>query len=134
MGSEFAYEDISNNTLDRFSYKLIGVEEYNSKPCYIVERIPTYKNSGYTKIKTWYDKESYIVRRAEYTDRKKSLLKVMTFEGWKQYPNGTWRAEKFRMENLQTHKVSSLIFKDRKMGIGLKVRQFNQRNLQRILQ
>lgn len=133
MGSEFAFEDISNNTLDRFTYKLIGEEEYEGKACYIVERLPTYKSSGYTKIKTWYDKATHLIHRAEYTDRKKSLLKVMTFNGWQQYKNGTWRAEKMRMENLQTRKVSTLIFSDRKMGVGLKEREFNKRNLQRVL-
>lgn len=133
MGSEFAYEDISSNTLDRFTYELLGEEEYEGKMCYIVNRVPTYENSGYLKIKTWYDKENYLIQRAEYTDRKNSLLKVLTFGGWKQYESGTWRAQSLRMENLQTHKISVLIFKERKMNVGIEEKDFNKRNLQRIL-
>ena len=131
MGSEFAYEDISGNTLDRFEYKLLGEEKYNDKDCYIINRIPTYKNSGYIKIKTWYDKESHLMQRSEFTDRKNSLLKVLTFQDWKQYQTGAWRSNKMVMENLQTGKSSVLVFKNRQHKIGLKENEFTKRSLER---
>jgi len=133
MGSEFAYEDISNNTLDRFEYHLLGEEMYENRLCYIVERKPLYENSGYLKIKTWYDKKNCLIRRAEYTDRKNSLLKALTLSDWQQYETGTWRANSMRMENLQTHKISLLRFTNRLMKIGLQENSFNKRNLQRLL-
>lgn len=132
MGSEFAYEDISGNTLDRFEYELIGEEKYNGKDCYIVNRIPTYENSGYTSIKTWYDKDNYLVLRNEYIDRKNSLLKVLKLEDWKQYKTGTWRANRMIMQNLQTGKTSVLIFKNREHKVGLKESEFTQRSLERM--
>jgi Outer membrane lipoprotein-sorting protein len=131
MGSEFAYEDISGNTLDRFEYKLIGEDTYEGKDCYLVDRIPTYENSGYIKIKTWYDKKTYLIQRAEYTDRKNSLLKVLTFHNWKKYKTGTWRADKMLMQNLQNGKSSVLVFKDRQHNIGLKESEFTKRSLER---
>ena len=131
MGSEFAYEDISGNTLDRFDYKLIGEDKYEGKECYIVNRIPNYENSGYIKIKTWYDKKSYLMHRAEFTDRKNSLLKVLTFHEWKQYKTGAWRSDKMVMENLQTGKSSILEFKNREHKIGLKESEFTKRSLER---
>jgi len=134
MGSEFAYEDISGNTLDRFKYEMIGEEKYNGKDCYVVNRIPTYENSGYTSIKTWYDKESSLMQRNEFIDRKNSLLKVLTFENWKKYSTGTWRADKMTMKNLQTGKTSILIFKNRKHNNGFKESDFTKRNLERSLQ
>ncbi len=133
MGSEFAYEDITGNTLDKFTYKLLGEEEYKGTPCYIVERIPTYKNSGYVRIKTWYEKERYLVLRSEFTDRKNSLLKVLTLQEWTQYETGTYRANLMRMQNLQTGKISLIKFNNRKMKVGLKEGQFTKRNLQRLL-
>jgi hypothetical protein len=133
MGSEFAYEDITNNMLEKFEYTLLGEEEYEGKMCYVVDRVPTYENSGYTKIKTWYERDRFLFVRAEYTDRKNSLLKVLTLHGWKQYESGTWRADRMVMENLQTKKKSILIFGDRRMDVGLEESQFNQRNLQRTL-
>ena len=133
MGSEFAYEDISGNTLDKFEYKLIGEEDYKGVACFVVERTPTYAHSGYTKIKTWYEKERHLLLRSEFTDRKKTLLKVLTLHDWKRFEIGTFRAGQMRMKNLQSGKESVLIFKNRKMKTGLKEKQFNKRNLQRLL-
>ncbi|MCB0280059.1 MAG: outer membrane lipoprotein-sorting protein, partial [Calditrichaeota bacterium] len=100
---------MTGNTLDKFTYKKIGEEKLNGVDCDVVERVPTYDNSGYLKIKTWYDKANNLMVRNEYTDRKNSLLKVQTFEGWKQYKN-CWRAETILMENLQTKKKSLIKF------------------------
>ncbi|KAA3613841.1 MAG: outer membrane lipoprotein-sorting protein [Calditrichaeota bacterium] len=133
MGSEFAYEDISGNTLDKFEYELVSEEIYDGKDCYILQRTPVYENSGYLRIKTWYAKDSYLMLRSEYTDRKNSLLKVLTLKGWEKYPSGTWRASEMRMQNLQSGKVSILHFNDRQMKTGLQVKDFNKRSLQRIL-
>lgn len=132
MGSEFSYEDISGNTLDRFKYELVGEEEYDGKACFVVNRIPTYENSGYIKIKTWYDKNTYLMLRNEFTDRKNSLLKVLTFHNWKKYESGTWRSDRMVMENLQTKKSSVLIFKNRAHNTGLKESLFSQRSLERM--
>ena len=134
MGSEFAYEDISGNTLDRFKYEMVGQEKYNGKDCFVINRIPTYENSGYTSIKTWYDKDTYLMQRNEFIDRKNSLLKVLIFEDWKKYKTGAWRANKMTMKNLQTGKTSILIFEDRQQDIGLKESDFTKRNLERALQ
>lgn len=133
MGSEFAYEDITGNTLDKFTYKKIGEETYKSTLCFIVEKYPTYKNSGYTKIKMWIAKDTYLPIRYEFTDRKHSLLKVQYFEGWQKYDKGFYRFKKIIMENLQTKKKSILIVDDRKVGIGLKDKDFSKRSLQRLI-
>jgi outer membrane lipoprotein-sorting protein len=132
MGSEFAYEDITGNTLDKFKYKKMGEEKLNGVDCYVIEKVPTYENSGYTKIKQWFSKENYLPQRAEFTDRKNSLLKVQTVTGFKQYGN-CWRFEGFLMENLQTKKKSAILFSDRKLGQGLKEDAFTQRSLQRLI-
>ncbi len=134
MGSEFAYEDITGNTLNKFKYKKLEDATYNGIDCYVVEKVPTYKNSGYTKIKVWFSKENYLAQRMEYTDRKNSLLKVQTFLGWKLYGKSSWRADGIVIENLQTKKKSVLNFADRKLGTGkYKASDFTTRALERII-
>lgn len=131
MASEFAYEDITGNTLDKFNYKFLSEEDLNGLACFTVERTPTYKNSGYIKIKSWYAKDTYLPMRNEYTDRKNSLLKIQTFFGWKKYGK-TYRSDRIEMENLQTGKMSIISFSGRKLGSGLKEKEFTKRSLQRI--
>lgn len=135
MGSEFAYEDITGNTLEKFTYRKLGEEKLDGEDCWTVEKVPAYKNSGYTKVKSWIGKSDHLMRRQEFTDRKNSLLKVQTFKGWKAYdgPKGkSWKADQITVENLQTKKKSVLAFSERKLGAGLKEDVFNERNLQRL--
>lgn len=131
MGSEFTYEDIGGNTLDKFTYKKLADENYKGKDCYVLEKTPNYANSGYTKIKMWVTKDNNLVVRQDFFDRKNSLLKVMTFEGHQKYGN-TWRSQKIAVENLQTKKKSVLDFTSRKMRSGLGADLFTERNLQRL--
>lgn len=135
MGSEFAYEDISGNTLDKFTYRKLGEEKVGGEDCWTIERIPAYKNSGYTRVKAWIAKSDYLLHRQEFIDRKGSLLKVQTYKGWQAYdsPKGkSWRITEISVENLQSKKKSVLTFTDRKLGSGLKEDAFNERNLQRL--
>lgn len=131
MGSEFTYEDIGGNTLEKFKYSKVGEENYKGKDCYVLEKVPTYANSGYTKIKVWITKDNYLTLRQDFFDRKNSLLKIMTFEGHQQY-GSTWRVAKIAVENLQTKKKSILDFANRKLRSGLSNDLFTERNLQRL--
>jgi hypothetical protein len=131
MGSEFTYEDVGGNTLDKFTYKKLADDNYKGKACYVLEKTPNYSNSGYTKIKVWISKENNLVLRQDFFDRKHSLLKIMTFDGHQKY-GATWRSAKITVENLQTKKKSILEFAGRKLHTGLGADLFTQRNLQRM--
>ena len=132
MGSEFSYEDISGNTLDKWTYKRLDDANLNGKEYYVVERFPAYKNSGYTKVKTWFDKETYLPHRSEFTDRKNALMKVQTFGTWDQVGE-VWRIGSIKMENVQTGKKSHLIWDKRESELKLAEADFSQRSLQRLI-
>ncbi len=132
MGSEFTYEDISANALDKWSYTLIKEEPMGDVECYMIEKTPKYTNSGYSKVKMWISKDNYLLQRAEFFDRKHTLLKVQTIEGWKKIGR-TWRSDKIVMHNFQTHKQSHLNFTSRTLGTGLKKKDFSKRSVQRLI-
>ena len=48
MGSEFAFEDIGSQEVDKYTYKYLRDENIGSTPTFVTERYPTDKNSGYT--------------------------------------------------------------------------------------
>ncbi|MBT8383481.1 MAG: outer membrane lipoprotein-sorting protein, partial [Ignavibacteria bacterium] len=99
MGSEFAYEDISSQEVEKYTYKYIKDEKMNSMDCYLVERYPVDKSSGYTRQEVWYDREHYRPMKVVFYDRKNSKLKTFNYESYKQYLNKYWRADKLLMEN-----------------------------------
>ena len=162
MGSEFAYEDLSSFEIEKYSYKYLADENcgdespqpinlptdvlQKSSPankavdrfmidqhkCFKIENTPLYKHSGYTKIISWIDQQEYRVYKAEYYDRKKSLLKTLTFSNYQQYKNKFWRADHYKMINHQTGKSTDLDWKNYQFSQGLSDKDFNKNTLKRI--
>ena len=129
MGSEFSYEDISSQEVEKYTYPG-EVEEVpcGDKTCYKGERIPKDKLSGYTKQITWVDKDTFLVQKVEYYDRKKSLLKTAVFSDYKKI-DGVWRVGKIDMKNHQNDKETILIWVDDKVKAGLSDKHFSKRVL-----
>lgn len=133
MGSEFAYEDISSQEIEKYTYKWIRDETYNEKNCFVVEYYPIdQKNSGYTKQVTWLDKQEYRILKVEYYDKKESHLKTLTIKGYKKYLDKYWRADNANMINHQNGKSTEIIWSDYKFQTGLTDANFNQNSLKRV--
>ncbi len=131
MGSEFAYEDISSQEIEKYSYKFIKDDVYEGRPVFVMERFPQYKNSGYTRMITWLDKETYSPLKIDFYDRKNSLLKTLTYHDYKQYLGKYWRADRMEMVNHITGKSTTLLWKDYKFNNGLTDRDFDKNSLKR---
>ncbi len=132
MGSEFAFEDLASQEVEKYTYKFIRDDELDGKPVFVMERYPVSKYSGYTRQLTWVDKERYIPSKIEFYDRKNALLKVLVFHGYKQYLDEFWRADEMFMDNKQTGKSTLLTWKDYKFRTGLKDSDFTRNSLKRI--
>jgi len=133
MASEFAYEDISSQEVEKYTYKWIRDEVYNGQECFVIERYPVdKKNSGYTRQISWIDKNEYFKWKVEYYDRKNSLLKTLTAKQYKKYLDKYWRADEMNMINHQTGKSTKLIMSNYKFRTGLKDRDFNKNSLKRV--
>lgn len=133
MGSEFAFEDLGSQEVEKYTYKYLRDEPCGeSMECVVSERVPAYKNSGYKRQITWIDKAEYRPIRIEFYDRKDSLLKTLDFNSYKEH-NGYWRADQYRMENHQTGKKTLLNWHQFEFGVGLNERDFNQNALKRLM-
>lgn len=132
VGSEFAYEDLLSNEVARYTYKWIKDVSCGKLKCFKVERYPVYKNSGYTRQVVWIDQKEYRVLRVDFYDRKKSLLKTLKLQRYKQYLGKHWRALKQQMKNHQNGKVTTLTFSDFKFKSGLEESDFTSSKLKRV--
>jgi len=133
MGSEFAYEDIASQEVEKYTYKHLREEEYQGTLCFVGESFPVdKKNSGYTKRISWVDTAEYRLLKVEFYDRKKSLLKTLTIEGYQQYLDKYWRADSMNMVNHQTGKSTTLLWNDYKFRTGLTDKDFNSTSLKRV--
>lgn len=131
MGSEFAYEDLSAPIVEKYTYNYVREEKCGDMQCHVIERIPAYENSGYTKNLMWIDTKELRTLKIEYYDRKNTLLKTLTNTGFKLYKNKFWRAETGTMINHQNGKSTILISKDMQFGVGLKASAFEPEALEK---
>ena len=132
MGSEFSYEDIASQEIEKYTYKWQKDEEYEGMDCFVMERYPVdKKNSGYSRQMAWIDKEEYRTLKVEYYDRKNAHLKTLTMTGHKQYEGKFWRAAEMYMVNHQTGKSTLLQFSNYKFKVGLNDNDFNKNSLKR---
>ncbi|GJL80438.1 MAG: membrane protein [marine bacterium B5-7] len=132
MGSEFAYEDIASQEIDKFTYKLVAEETIDGNDAFVVEQYPQYEKSGYTREVVWIDKARYIPLKLDYYDRKDALLKTLTFSDYQQYLDKYWRAGEMYMENHQTGKRSTLTWTDYSFRQDLDDHDFDRSVLKRL--
>jgi outer membrane lipoprotein-sorting protein len=133
MGSEFAYEDLSSQEIEKYTYKYLKDEKIDGVDCFLVEQYPVRKDSGYTRLQAWIDKDEYRVRKIDFYDRKGALLKTLTPTDYKQFLGKHWRAQRMNMVNHQTGKSTELIWSEWKFKTGLKDDDFTRTRLQQVL-
>jgi outer membrane lipoprotein-sorting protein len=132
MGSEFAYEDLSSQEVEKYGYRWLRDEALEGRETMVLERIPRYEHSGYTRQVVWVDAQYWQPLKVEYYDRKKSLLKTFTASGYQQYLGRFWRADRMQMVNQQSGKSTDLQWSDYAFGAGLRASDFDKNALKRI--
>ncbi len=131
MGSEFSYEDITSQEVEKYTYKWIRDEEYRDEKCFVFERYPVYKNSGYTRQVVWLDHKDYKILQIKFYDRKGALLKILNQSDFKQYLGKYWYPGTMYMENHQTGKSTLVTWKNYKFRNGLRSKDFSKSSLKR---
>ncbi|MCK4240245.1 MAG: outer membrane lipoprotein-sorting protein [Candidatus Atribacteria bacterium] len=78
MGSDFSYQDVmeSDKLTDLYDFKIIEEEEFEGRPCYVLEGIARegVKVSYYRRV-SWIDKERFIGLKEELYTQSGRLLK-----------------------------------------------------------
>lgn len=131
MGSEFAYNDLGSQELERYTYRFEREDTLNGIDCNVVERLPVVNKSGYARQLVWYDKEHYRLQQVEYYNRKNTLIKTLTATMYEQYNDKYWRAQVLQMENHQSGKSTEVKRGAFKFGNGLSERDFDPNSLAR---
>ena len=132
MGSTFAFEDLGSQEVEKYNYKFLREEACGDWQCYVIERQPAYKHSGYTRQVVWLDKAAYRVVKSEYYDRKKALLKTLTASDFQQFIGHYWRPGMMDMVNHQSGKSTRLEWKNYAFQTGLSDADFRSQALKRL--
>jgi len=131
MGSEFAYEDLSSQEVEKYTYKYLHDEACGELQCFVIERIPVDRYSGYTRQIVWIDQQQYRPQKIVFYDRKDAILKTLVYSHYKQFLEKYWRAHDMLVENHQTGKSTRLIWDNYRFKTGLTERDFDRNSLKR---
>ena len=137
MGSEFAYEDMNAQEVEKFTYRYLrdepcGATLATDLMCTVSERFPTDTKSGYSRQLVWQDKDEYRLWRAEYYDRKDAHLKTLTSGNYELYLDKYWHAGEMTMVNHLTGKSTVLTWTDYQFQTDLDAGDFTQTGLRRV--
>ncbi len=132
MGSEFAYEDMGSQEVERYTYKYLRDEPCGKTTCTVTERVPTDRKSGYSRQLVWQDKDELRVWKTQYFDRKNTHLKTLTMKKYTKYLDRYWYANEMEMVNHVTGKSTRLTWSDFKFRTDLAERDFTKTGLKRV--
>ena len=78
MGSDLSYEDMmeDHRLAELYAASIAGEEDYDGRPCWVLELVSRGEEIAYHKRKIWVDKERYTVLREERFAKSGKLLKT----------------------------------------------------------
>ena len=132
MGSEFAYEDLSTQEVEKYTHRYLRDEPCGDLTCTVSERVPVGKGSGYSRQLVWHDREELRVWKVEYYDRKNAHLKTLALSSYERYLDRYWQAGEMAMVNHLTGKSTDLSWSDFEFGTDLDDRDFTRTGLKRV--
>lgn len=129
-GSEYTYEDLTTDSLDRYTYKNLGSAKVGADDTWKVEMKPKFAGSGYSKSVSYFHKKNSYVVKTEFYDKAGQLLKTATAKKWQKI-QGKWRAHWTEMTNVQTKRRTILKTGNYKLGLKLSSKMFTVSQLQK---
>lgn len=116
LGTDFTYEDIkleSKVGINDYKQKIVGEETIDGHHCYVVESIPineeTAKELGYGRVLSRVDTDIWIIRKAEFWDRKGNPLKTLQSKNISQV-QGIWSIHNMDIQHHKTGHHTSFTF------------------------
>ena len=132
LSSEFAYEDMALQEVEKFTYRFVGMEDRAGEPVFVVERFPTDEHSGYGRQQVLVHGEAFRIEHIEYFDERDRLLKTLEVSGYRLHGDRFWKADQMLMRNEQTGKSTELRWANFEFATGLDAdRDFSTNSLRR---
>ena len=132
MGSEFTYEDLTPQEVEKYTYRYLRDDPCGELTCTVTERFPLDKKSGYRRQLIWHDRDKLRAWKVQFYDRKDFHLKTLTLENYELYNDRFWYAGKMTMENHLTGKSTQLTRSDYEIDGDVNEKEFTSTGLKRV--
>lgn len=130
LGSHFTYADMAPPAPEGFDYRWIRDQDVDGRPGALVERCHRDCATGADRAVLWIETDRWLLRRVDYFDGTGARTRTLTIDTYTEI-DGAWRPVSMRMEDLRNGGVSELRWADWKLGVGLRLHDFDPRRLGR---
>lgn len=133
MGSDFSYEDVSENRRlnELYEAEILGTDTIDGRECYKLRLTAKVDEVTYALRVIWVDAEEYIPLKSELYARSGKLMKEITVSefqniGGRNYPTRVRMVNKLRQDT-----YTELVLEDVKLDVGIPDRIFTMAYLER---
>ncbi len=130
VNTDYTYEDMERRKPDKDEHKIIGEEEFIGRDCYKLESLPKKGTSQYSKRISWVDKESFLILKTDFYDRKGKLIKRFWVDKVSEI-DGIWTVMDSTMHDLKRSHKTRMVVKEVKYNQGLSEEMFSVRYMER---
>lgn len=129
VGSDFSYEDVSGREVEEDTHTRVREDTLNDRPVVVVRSAPKDERSvDFSYRLSWVDKETFVLWREEYYDKRNQLYKEYMADEVKQI-QGFWTAVKRTMKNVQNGHRTEVTFSEIGYNVGIPNDLFSERSL-----
>lgn len=112
QGTEFTYEDLSSLDPREYDWRFLREDDLDvdgaPQPVFVLEGVPTYADTGYSRIEVFVHREHWRQERIAYFDKAGQHLKTRDAGDWREMHGRFWRAHRIEMTNHLTGKRTLL--------------------------
>ncbi len=133
VGSDIFFEDMKRRYVEDYSYKLVGEDTIDGKPCWVIESRPfserVKRESPYGKARLWLRKDILFVVKSYQFDRQGRPLKEMRVKSLRRVAGRAWRADRVEIVDVQRHHRTVVVVERRDLPRSIPDELFSKHRL-----
>ena len=130
MGSDFTYDDLGDRHPSSDTHTVLGHEDVNGEPCYVVESVPTEEEYIYGRTVSWIVADRWVVVKKDFYDEDDELLKTLTVDEYGDI-GGYWVVTRSTMHHVQREHTTTMALDDVQLDTGISSSKFTERMMTR---
>ena len=130
QGTDFTYDDFGDRSLGKDTFAILGEENVNGIPCWMLEYTAKDKKAKISRRVYWIGKDNYVTYKGEFYDKAGKLKKTLACEGITQI-SGYWVVQKMTMTNVQSRHSTVYEAKNQQFDIPIDANYFTVSALER---
>jgi outer membrane lipoprotein-sorting protein len=130
VGTDYSYADMDNRDIDDSTKKKLADEKVGNQDCYVVEVVPSSKESAYSKITLWISKKTWLPMRGRFFDSAGTEVKRLTEQEVKK-AEARWVITESKMVDLKRSHTTVMKVTEIDIKGDIPLEQFTERALAR---